>query len=173
MKIFSTGAKVDWDFRISDPGQKPWWNWCLTPVTNFGEVRRTQLAKSTLLTSPLVPLGSFQIFKVCSDAKERVECGKQQEATAPIKSLVKLRPWFLILRWKTCLRQNCSLGFSSCSEGPAFGQNTWWWGIKTVKFREKSAKLATQLIESLNYYTVCKSVSVIKLRNIFINTNFC
>ena len=29
---------------------------------NFGEVRRAQLAKSTLLTSTLVPLGSFQIF---------------------------------------------------------------------------------------------------------------
>ena len=28
------------------------------------------------------------------------------------------------LRWKTCLRQNCSLGFSACSEGPDFGQNT-------------------------------------------------
>ena len=29
---------------------------------NLGEVRRAQLAKSTLLTSTLVPLGSFQIF---------------------------------------------------------------------------------------------------------------
>ena len=75
----------------------------------------------TLLTSSLVPLGSFRSFKVCSDAKERVGCGKQREATAPIKSLVKLLPWFLSLRWKTCLRQNCSLGFSACSEGPAFG----------------------------------------------------
>ena len=43
-------------------GQKPWWNWYLTPLVNFGEVRRVQLAKSTLLTSSLVPLGSFQIF---------------------------------------------------------------------------------------------------------------
>ena len=68
--------------------------------------------------------GIFQIFKVCSDAKERVGCGKQREATAPIKSLVKLQPWFLSLRWKTCLRQNCSLGFSACTEGPAFEQNT-------------------------------------------------
>ena len=34
---------------------------------NFGEVQRGQLAKSTLLTSSLVPLGSF---KVCADAKE-------------------------------------------------------------------------------------------------------
>ena len=31
-------------------------------VVNFGEVRRAQLVKSTLLTSSLVPLGSFQIF---------------------------------------------------------------------------------------------------------------
>ena len=50
-------------------------------------------------------------------------CGKR-EATATIQSLVKLQPWFLSLWWKTCLRQNCSLGFSPCSEGPAFGQNT-------------------------------------------------
>ena len=35
----------------------------------IGEVWRDQLVKSTLLTSMLVPLGSF---KVCSDAKERV-----------------------------------------------------------------------------------------------------
>ena len=44
------------------------------PVANFGEDRRAQLAKSTLLTSTLVPLGSFQIFKFCSDAKERMRC---------------------------------------------------------------------------------------------------
>ena len=37
-------------------------------MVNFGEVQRAQLAKSTLLTSTLVPLGSFE---VCSDAKER------------------------------------------------------------------------------------------------------
>ena len=53
----------------------------LTPVVNFGEVRRAQLAKSSLLASTLVPLGSF---KFCSDAKERVGFGKQREATAPI-----------------------------------------------------------------------------------------
>ena len=33
----------------------------LTPVVNFGEVQRTQLAKSTLI-STLGPLGSFLIF---------------------------------------------------------------------------------------------------------------
>ena len=51
-------------------------------------------------------------------------CGKQQEAIAPIKSLVKLQPWFLSLMWTTCLRQNCNLGLSACSEGPALRQNT-------------------------------------------------
>ena len=53
------GAKVDLDFRISDLVKKPWWDCCLTPVVNLGEVRRAQLAKSTLLTSSLVPLGYF------------------------------------------------------------------------------------------------------------------
>ena len=65
-------------------GQKPWWKWYLLPVVNFDEVRRAQLAKSTLLTYTLLPLGSFKSFTVCSDAKERVGCGKQWEAIAPI-----------------------------------------------------------------------------------------
>ena len=53
-----------------------------TPVMNFGEVRRAQLAKSTLVTSTLVPLGTF---KVCSDAKERerVGCGKLPHLFVP------------------------------------------------------------------------------------------
>ena len=46
-------------------GQKPWWNWYLTPVVNFGEVRRAQLAKSTHVTS----WDLFRSFKICSDAK--------------------------------------------------------------------------------------------------------
>ena len=80
-----TGAKGDWDFRISDLVKSTYG----TDIYRSGEVRRAQLAKSTLLTSMLVPLGSF---KVCSDAKERVGCGKQREATTPIQSLVKLQP---------------------------------------------------------------------------------
>ena len=58
-------------------------------MVNFGEVRRAQLAKSTFLTSMLVPL---RFSKVCSDVRELVVCRKQREATAPIKSLVKLQP---------------------------------------------------------------------------------
>ena len=44
--------------------------------------------------------------------------------TVPIQSLAKLQPWFLGLRWKTCLRQNCSLGSCTCSEEPVLGQTT-------------------------------------------------
>ena len=61
--ILYTNAGEGWlGFPYLWSGQKPWWNWYLTLVVNFGEVRRTKLAKSTLLTSTLVPLGSFQIF---------------------------------------------------------------------------------------------------------------
>ena len=55
-------AKVYWDFRISDLVKNPDGTDVLTPVANFGEVRMAQLAKSTLLTSSLVPVGSVQIF---------------------------------------------------------------------------------------------------------------
>ena len=97
-------------------GQKPWWNWYLTLVVNVDEVLRAQLAESTFLTSTLVPLGSFRSFKVCSDAKGRVGCGKQTGSY--------LKPCFLSLQWKTCLRQNWNLHFCTCSEGTALGQNT-------------------------------------------------
>ena len=73
----------------------------LTPVVNFGEVWRAQLAKSTLLTSSFVPLGSFRSFKVCSDAKESVR--KAMGSYRTYSSLVKLQPRFLSLQWKTCL----------------------------------------------------------------------
>ena len=44
------------------------WSKTLMDVLNFTEVRRAQLAKSTLLASTMVPLESFQIFQ---DAKEK------------------------------------------------------------------------------------------------------
>ena len=50
-------------------GQKPWWNWYLTPVVNFCEVQRAQLAKSILLASMLGPLGSVQMLKREWDAE--------------------------------------------------------------------------------------------------------
>ena len=65
------GAKGDWDFLVSDLVKSL--HGTDMPVVNYGEVRSVQLAKSTLLASTLVPLRSF---KLCSDAKERVGCGK-------------------------------------------------------------------------------------------------
>ena len=53
--------------------------------------------------------------KVCSDAKERAVYGKKREATAPNQYPFKMQPWFLSLRWKTCIQQNCSLGSCACS----------------------------------------------------------
>ena len=40
-----------------------------------------------LMELPFYPCGGFLIrsFKVCSDAEERVGCGKQREDTAPIQ----------------------------------------------------------------------------------------
>ena len=52
------GLKDNWDFQISYLVKNP----DGTPAVNFSEVQRAQLVKSTLLTSTLVPLGSFQIF---------------------------------------------------------------------------------------------------------------
>ena len=72
-------------------------------------------------------------------------CGKQREATAPIQSLVKLLPWFRSLRWKTCLRQNCSLGSCACSEGPALGQTHWWWWWWWIWQFQNPTKLCTSV----------------------------
>ena len=70
-----------------------------------------------------VSLGSFQIFKVCSDARVS-GVWKATGSYRTYSSLVKLQPWFLSLRRKTCLRQNCSLDSCACSKRPALGQNT-------------------------------------------------
>ena len=59
--ISTSGAKGDWDFWISDLVKIPM-ELIFNPVVNFGEIWRAHLAKSTLLTSTLVPLRSFQIF---------------------------------------------------------------------------------------------------------------
>ena len=59
---YHTGDEGSLEFPDLWSVKKLWLNWYLTPVVNFGEVRRAQLAKSTLFTFTLVPLGSFQIF---------------------------------------------------------------------------------------------------------------
>ena len=50
----------DWDIRISDLVKNPDGT-DINPCGEF-EVRRAELAKYTLLTSTMVPLGYFQIF---------------------------------------------------------------------------------------------------------------
>ena len=55
MSIVYLGSKGDWDLRISDLA-KTLMELIFNPSGDFGEVRRAQLAKSTLLTSTLVPL---------------------------------------------------------------------------------------------------------------------
>ena len=62
--VYSTlRAKGNWDFQISYLVKNPDMELIFNPCgVNVGEVRRAQLSKSTLPTSSLVPLGSFQIF---------------------------------------------------------------------------------------------------------------
>ena len=70
-----------------------------------------ETAKSTFLTSTLVPWDLFRSFKVCSDAKESgVWKAMGSYCTYPIpgKSAVL---GSVSLPWKTCLWHNCSLRF--------------------------------------------------------------
>ena len=91
---------------------------------NFCDVQRAQLAKSTLLTSTLVPLGSFQVFLRSVQMLKR-EWGAESNGKLPHLFIPgKTSSWFLSLRWKTCLRQNYSFHSCTCSEGPALGHNT-------------------------------------------------
>ena len=54
----------------------------LTPVVNFGEFRRAQLAKSTLFTSTMGPLGSFQII-LRSAQLLKIEWGAESNGKLP------------------------------------------------------------------------------------------
>ena len=134
---------------------KPWWKWYLTPVVNFSDVRRSQLAKSTLSPTSWFPWDLFRAFKVYSNSKE-----KQQESTAPIQSPVKLQPWFLRLLWKTCLRQNCSLrSLGIVVKDLPFFRTLWWW--KSKYFCRTKNKLVYSLTFD-NYYSrfSCKGHAV-------------
>ena len=112
-----------WYFRISDL-VKTLMELIFSPCCEF---RWSPEGPVIQIYSPYLHVGAPGIFlklNVCSDAKERVWWGKHRDGTALIQSLVKLLPWFLTLRWKTCLPQNCSLGSCAYSEGPALGLNT-------------------------------------------------
>ena len=90
----------------------------------YGEFRWSPEGTVIQIHSAHLHVGVPGIFSELLMSKERVGCRKEREATAPILSLVKLHPWFLSLRWKICLRQNCSQSSCTWSEGPALGQNT-------------------------------------------------
>ena len=93
-----------------------------------GEFRWSPEIPISQIHSPHLHVGAPGIF---SDRLRSVQMLKS-EWSAEINEklphlfnpLVKLQTWFLSLRWKTCLRQNCSLGSWPCSEGPAIGQST-------------------------------------------------
>ena len=137
------GAKEWLGFPDLWSGQKPWWNWYLTPVVNFGEGPASQIH------SPHLQAGVLGIF---SDILSSVQMLKREwsaESNSIYSSLVNCN----IGSWVCCERpafgQNCSLGAWVCSETPAHGQNTlmmsYSWG-KTPE-RTSSRKLTKAGIE--------------------------
>ena len=81
-------------------------------MVNFGEVRRAQLAESTLLTFTIVPLGSFQIFKGREWGAENNRKLPHLFISSKTVNLIpefavedllwaELQPWYLSLQWKT------------------------------------------------------------------------
>ena len=93
--------------------QKPWWNWYLTPVVNFGEVRRAQLAKSTLLTSTLqrwCPWDLFRSFKMLKREWGEKSNGKLPRLFIPRKTAI-LVPEFAVEDLPSSKLQPLSLSF--------------------------------------------------------------
>ena len=60
----------------------------------YGEFRLSPKDPVSQIHSPNLHVGATEIFSdlLRSDAKERVGCGKQWKATAPIQSLIELQP---------------------------------------------------------------------------------
>ena len=110
------------------PGQKLWWNWPLTPVVNFGEVRKAQLTKFTLLSSTL---GDLQIF---SDILRSVQLlkrewgaesnGKLQHLFVPSKP-VTLVPEFTLEDLPEDRRVTLVPAFGM--KDLSSGRTLWWW----------------------------------------------
>ena len=108
-------------------GQKPWWNWYLNPVVNFGEVRRAQLAKSTLLTSTTVPLGSFQILRSVQMLKREWDAesnGKLPHLSIPSKNAAWI-PEFAVVDLP--LSRSAALIPEFAVKHLPLGRPHWWW----------------------------------------------
>ena len=119
------GAKGDWDFWISDLVKT-----LMDLIFNsFGEfrceVRRAQLAKSTLFNSMLWSLGYFYIFLGSVQMLKRqwgAEInGKLQHLFIRSKTVI-LVPEFAVENLP--LDRTANLGACVCREKPALGQNT-------------------------------------------------
>ena len=87
------------EIMIGISGSQIWSKTLMELMFNLcGEFRWNSEVPVSQIHSPHLLVGAPGVFSdllKCSDDKERVGCGKQREATAPIKSLVKLQPWFL------------------------------------------------------------------------------
>ena len=110
-------------------GQNPGWNLYLTSVENFGEVRRAQLAKSTLLTSTLVPVGFFTSFKVCSDAEES-GVWKATGSYSTYLSLAKLQPGSWIFDGRPVFGRTAALVPALAVKDLRLGRIFWWYFVK-------------------------------------------
>ena len=113
---------IRWRRVIGISGSLMWSKTLMELIFNpYGEFQCSPEGPVRQMHSPHLHVGAPGIF---SHLLRSVQMLKQREATAPIQSMVKLQPWFLSLRWKTCLLQTCSLGSCACSERPGLGQNT-------------------------------------------------
>ena len=98
-----------------------WWNWYLIPVVNFGEVRKTPVSQihspHLHVVAPGIVSDLLRFLREwCAESN-----GKLPHLFSPWWSC-SLGSW--LLRWKTCLRQNCRVDSCVCCEGPILGQNT-------------------------------------------------
>ena len=136
--VVYVGEKGDREFRISDQVKNS--------DGNCGEFRWSpEEGPVSQIHSPHLHVGAPGIF---SDLLRSVQMlkregrGKQREVTALIQSLAKLQPWFLSLRWKTCLQQSSSLGSCACSEVLPLGRTVWeGWYVYVIIWQETKFEL--------------------------------
>ena len=95
-------------------------------MANFGEIRKAQLAKSTLLTSTSCSWDLFISFKVCLDAKERVVAesnGKLPHLLIPSKTAT-LVPKFAVEDLR--LGRTAALVPELAVKDMPLGRTLWW-----------------------------------------------
>ena len=102
-------------------GRKPLWNWCLTPVVNFCEVRWNQLANPLSSPPRWCPWDLLRFVQ-----KLKREWGEESNGKLP--HLFILNKNCNLCSWdcdeRTAFVQNWSLGAWVCSERADLGQKT-------------------------------------------------